>query len=172
MAAVGDSERPGSSTDSSLLRRARAGEQHAWARLVEWAGPLVYRWCGRAGLSAEDREDAFQEVFLKVARGLGRFDADRPGATFRGWLLTVTRNALTDLARYRLNRPRGEGGSDAYQRLLALTEEQLSAGDPSTPDAKRAQLRHALGLLRADFPERAWRAFWRTAVDGLPAPEA
>ena len=32
-------------------------------------------------------------------------------------------------------------------------------------------VRRALGLLRTDFEENTWRAFWRTAVDGLPAAE-
>lgn len=170
------SGRSGSSTDSSLLHRVRAGDQDGWDRLVEWAGPLVYHWCRRAGLSPEDREDVFQDVFLKVARNIDRFDAHQRGASFRGWLLVITRHTLIDLARRRLEQPAARGGSEAYQRLLALTDEILdsrdSAASPAGPDSDPEPLRRALDLLRREFPERSWQAFWRTAVDGLSAPAA
>jgi RNA polymerase sigma-70 factor (ECF subfamily) len=163
--------RPGSSTDSSLLRRVQGHETAAWNRLVEWAGPLILHWCRRAGLSAEDCEEVFQEVFLSVASNIGRFQGGRPGDTFRGWLLTITHSRIVDLGRRRMNQPQAEGGSDGYRRLLALTCEQLSASEPGPADTRNLLLRRALDLIRAEFSERIWQAFWRTAVDGLTAPD-
>src|SRR5436309_2947113 len=50
-------------TSLSLLARARTREAAAWERLVDLYAPLVYHWCRRCGLSAEDSADVFQEVF-------------------------------------------------------------------------------------------------------------
>ncbi|HYT88663.1 MAG TPA: sigma-70 family RNA polymerase sigma factor [Gemmataceae bacterium] len=159
------------STSSSLLRRVQGHDQEAWSRLVDWAGPLVYFWCRKAGLAAEDREDVFQDVFLKVSRGITTFDTSAPGSSFRGWLLTITRRAIIDLARRRLNEPRAVGGSEAYQRLCAVSEAELSSGGPSAPDSQEQRSLAALALIRGEFTEQTWRAFWRSAVDGLSAPE-
>jgi RNA polymerase sigma factor (sigma-70 family) len=162
---------PQSSTDSSLIRKVQAQDQAAWGRLVEWSGPLVLHWCRGAGLSAEDREDVFQEVFLAVASAITRFQNAREGATFRGWLLTITRNKIIDLARRRMQLPQAAGGSDGYRRLLDLSDEQLSASNPTDRSSRRLLLRRALDMLRAEFAERVWQAFWRTAVDGVSAPD-
>jgi len=149
----------------------RAQDKEAWNKLVDWAGPLVLFWCRKAGIAVEDREEIFQEVFLAVSTSIERFDSNRPGATFRGWLLTITHRKVIDLARRRLTQPRAEGGSEGYQRLLAITSEELSTCDsePESPDVEL--LRRALALIRDKFTERVWQAFWRTAVDGLQAPE-
>lgn len=161
----------GSSTDSSLLRQVRNHAPDAWNRLVEWAGPLVLYWCRKAELPPEDREEVFQDVFLAVAENIGRFRLDEPGSSFRGWILIITRNKIVDLVRRRINQPAAQGGSEAYQKFLALADEQLSASELANPEAKALQLRRALDLIRPEFAHHVWQAFWRTAVDGLSAPE-
>jgi RNA polymerase sigma-70 factor (ECF subfamily) len=35
----------------------------------------------------------------------------------------------------------------------------------------RALFECALGLIRPEFTDRTWQAFWRTAVDDQPAPD-
>src|SRR4051794_31074652 len=90
------------STASSLLERVRQRDTGAWERLVRWSGPMVLYWCRRAGLATEDREDIFQEVFLAVTNGLARFEYEPGRSSFRGWLLTITRNKIVDLARRRV----------------------------------------------------------------------
>ena len=64
---------------SSLLLRLKAQDAEAWKRLVRLYGPVVYGWCRRAGLRAEDAEDVGQEVFQAVARNIGSFRRERPG---------------------------------------------------------------------------------------------
>jgi RNA polymerase sigma-70 factor (ECF subfamily) len=131
----------------------------------------VYHWCRQAGVPSGDREDVFQEVFLAVASSIGRFRRDRPGDSFRGWLLTITRSKIIDLARRRLSQPGAQGGSDAYQQLLAVADEPLSANEPGAPDEQRQRLLRALELIRGEFEPQTWQAFWRTAVDGVSAPD-
>src|SRR5262249_2957763 len=63
----------------SLLVKLKAHEQVAWERLVDLYGPVVYSWCRRGGLRAEDASDVGQEVFQAIARGIENFHRDRPG---------------------------------------------------------------------------------------------
>src|SRR5436189_5193335 len=110
----------GSSSGLSLAIRLRDGSPDAWRELVDLYGPLVESWCRRAGLPEPARADVGQEVFLSVHRGIAAFDAGRPGATFRGWLWTITRNAV--LAWLRRNEVRAAGGSAAQQQMAQLAD--------------------------------------------------
>jgi RNA polymerase sigma-70 factor (ECF subfamily) len=157
--------RPGS-TASSLLERARAHEPDAWRRLVALYGPLVYHWCRRSALGTEDVADVFQEVFRSVAAHLATFRADRPGATFRGWLLVVTRNKIRDHLRRQRGRPAAAGGSDALRQLGQAPDPVQEPDDSTGPEENRAVLCRALDLVRSEFEEATWQAFWRATVDG------
>lgn len=156
-------ETPGS-TSSSLLERLRARDHEAWRRLTLLYGPLVYGWGRQRGLRPEDAADVTQEVLAAVAVKIGDFRLDGAKATFRGWLWTITRNKIHDLYRRQAGKPQAQGGSDAQDRL-----QKVAASDgfePSDPTAIVWLVRQALELIRIEFEERTWQAFWRTAVDG------
>ena len=55
-----------SSISSTLLDQLRARRPEAWQRLVLLYGPVIYRWCRRSDLSAEDAADLVQEVLAAV----------------------------------------------------------------------------------------------------------
>jgi RNA polymerase sigma-70 factor, ECF subfamily len=152
------------STSLSLLERVRADEAGAWGRLVQLYGPLIYRWCRRWHIAPEDAADVSQEVFRTVVARIGDFRRDRPGDSFRGWLWTVTRNKIGDHIRRQDRQPGALGGSDAQQRFLQLPD-TLPAGEEDSADC-RSLVHRALDLIRGDFEERTWQAFWRTAVGG------
>src|SRR5688572_4263442 len=101
------------STSSSLIDRVQARDAEAWRRLAHIYGPLVYRWTQKAGLQESDAADVSQEVFRAVASHVTEFRRDRPDATFRGWLWTITRNKIHDFFRRRAGEPEARGGSDA-----------------------------------------------------------
>lgn len=160
-----------STTSVSLLQQVRARDQHAWERLVHLYGPLVYYWCRKAGLQPADSADVGQEVFQAVARKIGDFQHDPQQGSFRGWLRTITHNKLRDFARRGVSQAQGEGGSEAQEELV-----QIALGDPDADDCSaedRLLYRRALDLLRAEFEERTFQAFWRVAVeDERPADVA
>lgn len=60
-------------TSPSLLARIRVADQFAWARLVNVYTPLVYAWCRRAGLAAEDAADVMQDVWAAMSVAVPRF---------------------------------------------------------------------------------------------------
>lgn len=139
----------GSSSGLSLALRLRDGSTDAWRELVDLYGPLVDGWCRRAGLTEAARADVGQDVFLSVHRGIAGFDASRPGATFRGWLWTITRNAV--LAWLRRNPVQGVGGSTAQVQLHEIADPWRSESQvdpPTTAGETAALLRRALKQIR------------------------
>ncbi len=154
---------PSTGTSRSLLQRARANEPAAWERLVTLYAPLVLHWCRQSGLQEPDAADVFQEVFQAVARHLRDFRKEQPSDTFRGWLRAITRNKVRDHYRRLGREPGGAGGTDAQQRLLDVAAPAVTEDDSG--DAEHAVFLRALELVRGEFTERTWQAFWRTAVD-------
>jgi RNA polymerase sigma-70 factor (ECF subfamily) len=161
------------STSHTLLERVRLREPAAWRRFVDVYGPLVTYWCRRSGLGDEDAADVVQETFRSVAQGIVRFRHDREHGTFRGWLRTIVGNKLRNLARDRRNRPTAAGGDEAY-RLLAESPDPLSTEGSENDAAEQSIVfRGSLELIRAEFNDRTWEAFWRLAVeDAAPADVA
>ena len=85
-----------SATSPSLLEQVAQRDPDAWRRLTELYDPLIFHWCRRQGLGEHDAADVLQDVFASVARKVDGFEL-RPGATFRGWLWTITRNQMRGL---------------------------------------------------------------------------
>lgn len=163
--------RPGS-ISSTLLEELRAGGSDAWQRLVRLYGPLIYRWCRRSGLTAEDAADVVQEVLAAVAVHLPGFRRDRPQDSFSGWLAAITRNKVRELYRRRRGRAEARGGSTALRQMADIPQppepEQKNCEENIQPDAQAAAClsRRVLDLIRAEFEARTWQAFWRVSVEG------
>ncbi|MGO8691071.1 MAG: RNA polymerase sigma factor [Thermoguttaceae bacterium] len=158
-----------SSISSTLLERLKARRPEAWQRLVDLYGPVVYRWCRWSGVLAGDVPDVVQEVFTAVAAHIADFHRQRPGDSFTGWLRTITRNKVTDHFRARQGHPSAQGGTDAQAAMLGIGHPSAS-GIENPPGADAAILPQALQLVRAEFENRTWEAFWRAAIEGqLPA---
>ena len=158
------------STSTSLLERAKGRDQEAWCILVDLYGPLVYHWCRRWGLSSDDAHDVVQEVFRAVAIWMTRYRRDRPDATFRGWLWTIARHEAHRYVAGRQNRPMVIGGSELLARLAQIPEQQPPEdSDPEAAGQLSGLMDRALLVIRRDFQERTWQAFWRTAIEGQSA---
>jgi RNA polymerase sigma-70 factor (ECF subfamily) len=182
-----DGGAPSSATSRSLLARVQADEPDAWRRLVHLYAPVVLHWCRGRGLQNQDVADVFQEVFGAVVAHVGRFRKEREGDTFRGWLRRITQNKLHDHFRKLCREPRAAGGSSAQQRLGQLPMPQPADDDPLTlpsppndggegrvrgeDEGERDLFARALDLIRGEFEERTWAAFWRTAVEGRAAKD-
>jgi RNA polymerase sigma-70 factor (ECF subfamily) len=159
---TGHSELPGS-TSSGLLESVKALDPEAWKRLAFLYGPLVYRWCRDRRLGAADCEDVVQEVFLTVAARVGDFECRRERGPFRGWLWAITRHKLGDWFRRRRKQEQAAGGSTALRDLEALPFDEGG----SAPEAAGGQelSRRALDLIRSEFEDRSWQAFWQVIIE-------
>jgi RNA polymerase sigma-70 factor (ECF subfamily) len=151
---------PEASTSLSLLQRARQRQPDAWSQVVVLYGPLVERWCRSWGMQSSDVEDLRQEVFQAAATGLESFRRDRPGDSFRGWLWMIARRKFLDHCRREARQPTAQGGSTAHRYMQEVPETPIDE-----PPEEVSRLHHrALDLIRSQFEEKTWLAFWRCAV--------
>lgn len=87
------------------LERARAGDEHAFAALVEPFRRELQLHCYRLLGSAQDAEDLVQETLLAAWRGLGAFEER---ASLRSWLYRIATNRSLNAVRDRSRRPTTE----------------------------------------------------------------
>lgn len=84
--------------EARWVQQTLAGNQTAFARLVERYTGAVYNQAYRMLNDAQEAEDAVQEIFLRAYTRLASFDQQR---RFSTWLLTVGTNYCIDRLRRR-----------------------------------------------------------------------
>ncbi len=127
--------------------------------------PIVYRWCRRSGISQQDAPDIVQDVFATVARGIGTFERRREEGSFRAWLATITRSRVRDYLRKEQRHQIASGGTEALLQLNNLPadlEASISVESIESPLARRV-----MEILRTEFEEVTWKAFYMTTVESL-----
>src|ERR671924_1925291 len=84
-------------SDARLVARCRAGDEQAWAELVERFSRYVYAIAVQGfRLSEADAEDVFQEVFARVFE---RLETLREDESVRPWIGQLTRRLCIDRLR-------------------------------------------------------------------------
>src|SRR2546423_8343576 len=79
---------------AELVARCRAGDEAAWAALVERFSRYVYAIAVQGfRLREHDAEDVFQEVFARV---YDRLDSLRDDSAVRPWIAQLTRRLCLD----------------------------------------------------------------------------
>src|SRR5262249_50818812 len=143
----------------TLLGRLRdPADGKAWEEFVARYGPHVFAWCRRGGLQHADAEDTTQRILLKLVVSLRSFRYDR-GRSFRGWLHTVTLNAINDLYR-ELQRPGCQGsGHTEVQVLLDSAEARQDLLQHLDQEFDRELLQLALERVSLRVEPKTWKAF-------------
>jgi RNA polymerase sigma-70 factor, ECF subfamily len=158
-------------TSMSLLERVRQNDQDAWSRMAKLYDPLIRYWCLKRGLTADQAEDVTQESLITVSRGIAEFKKEKPSDSFRAWLRSIVNSKVVDLWRSRNRQEHGEGGTEALQRFATVAENVEESAAEVEKEENGILMRRAVELLKTDFQESTWKAFWRTAVDGVPASD-
>jgi RNA polymerase sigma-70 factor, ECF subfamily len=139
----------------TILAASQAGAEWALAELYRELHPRVLRYL--RVLEPSEAEDLASEIWLDVARGLGRFEGD--GRAFRAWAFTIARRRLVDLRRQRARRPavptpmerlveRGGIGDVEEEAMAGLTTEAAIARIATLPpDQTEVVLLRILGGL-------------------------
>ena len=134
-------------TDAELVAAiapACTEREAAFAELVARHGPTVLGVCRRVLADAHDAEDAFQAVFLVLAR---KAKSIRPPGAVGGWLYGVAvrtaRKAKTAAARRRRRE---------MIATVANPDRQFGGADGTSTDLQRAELRAAIDAELAALP--------------------
>src|SRR5438045_3340607 len=136
------SERP-AAVRSEALSRARAGDQDAFAELVEPYRRELQLHCYRILGSLQDAEDLLQETLLAAWRGLEGFEER---ASLRNWLYRIATNRCLNALRDRKRQP----------------QEVSSMAEPPRPTWLAEQ------MWLDPYPDALLEAF----ADSAPGPEA
>lgn len=158
-------------TSLSLLLAVRTapGDSDAWQQFVDRYQPRIRYWCRSWGLQESDREDVSQDVLLRLAKALKRFDYD-PNRSFRAWLKTVTHHAWVDWANRQKKVHVGRADSGVFEKMYSLeAREDLAQRLEEEFDAELAEL--ASLRVRMRVKPRTWSAFHLTSVEGLSGAE-
>jgi RNA polymerase sigma-70 factor, ECF subfamily len=83
-------------SDTELIRMSRTGDRMAFSTLVRRHDRAVFGLIARYVDNAEDAKDIYQEVFLRVHRGLNDF---RFKSEFSTWVYRITVNICMDHAK-------------------------------------------------------------------------
>ena len=118
--------------EDELVRRARGGQEAAFAELYRRHARAVHTLAFRLTGSTTAAEDITQDCFLKLLQFLGGL---RRGAPLRPWLKRVAANTAIDRIR--------------RERRYSADED---SAEQATPDASPALHAEALGVLRRLSP--------------------
>lgn len=153
-------------SEHELIRRARSGDEDAFAQLVMLHGARVVGALRRFGLDADSADEVAQEVFLRAWRGLPRFEER---AQFSTWLYRI---AFNEAHRRRSRRAllRSESASADRDDLVVALPDSPELG----PEAQTLSSEFEGVLERAlDQLPQAWRdAVVLRDIEGLSTEES
>lgn len=153
-------------TRATLLLRLRNNrDEEAWRLFASIYTPFVYQYGLKNGLQDADASDLAQETMCNVVRSICDFQYDPRRGSFRGWLLTVVRNALRQRYRKLQQQPIGSGDTHV---LSLLDQAQAPSVDETDWDREYElwMLHKTARLIQPDFQSKTWGAFWMTTVEG------
>jgi RNA polymerase sigma-70 factor (ECF subfamily) len=131
--------------DALLVQRCRAGDEAAWAAVVDRFSSYVYAIAIRFGLSDDRAQDVYQDVFT---RAFIHLDSLREDGALKPWIAQLTRRAAIDRLR-----------ADAHE-LPALGAEEVPDAEPDLEQIELALTVHrALDDLPAPLGEVLSRFF-------------
>lgn len=128
------------------VRRARRGDNNAFAALVRSMQRQVYGLCLRLLRTEAEAAEVAQETFLRAYQNLDRYDDARP---FDLWVLAIARNQCLDLLRRR-TKVKTEDVED-HSHALPSSEPTLEEG--AIARQERKSLEDAMATLSVDDRE-------------------
>jgi RNA polymerase sigma-70 factor (ECF subfamily) len=153
---------PPSGDEQALIRAAAAGDRRAFDELIRLKRERVVRTAYQITGDLDDALDVAQGVFLKLWRGLERFD---PRRRFDTWVYRITVNAAIDMLRSR-------GAQGVVQPLpdeIAPTEPAAELDPERALD--RRDVQRAFQRLAATLAPRQRAVFVLREIEGLETAE-
>lgn len=125
--------------EKDVILRHLEGDGDAFAELVDCYRAPVYSYLARCGVATDDRDDLFQDIFIRIHRAAASYDSERP---LHPWLFTIVANAVRNHLR--------------RQRVRSLVGSADEVGEPTAgnPGAERVTAgRQAMAWLEERIKE-------------------
>ncbi len=133
--------------DAEVLERLRRGDERAFAELVDRWSPAMLRVARAYVSNPHSAEDAVQDAWLGVVRGLAAFEGR---STLRTWVFTIL-----------VNRARTRGSREARSVPMSSL-----AGDDGRPDRRPRPLPRPRGSLPGPLDAGRGPARWEGQPEG------
>lgn len=140
--------------DAALAAGCLAGDLRAYERLYQLQGARMRNLARNLLGMASDAEDAVQETFLKVQRGIASY---RGQSSFVTWVFRILVNTCHDVRRSRMRRKEQQQGE---------SEERAKQAEPRAPGTHPA-LRMALERALAELTPHQRDVFLLYEVEGF-----
>ena len=175
--------------DGDVAAAFQKGAPDGLAGVYQRFSPLVYSVALRSLRDQQDAEDVTQQVFVSAWRSRDSYDPGR--GSLAAWLLTITRNKVTDAFRTRQRQtgalrevaggapgPAGGGVQDQVVDRILLADELRQLNDPQRSimllafygDLTHEQIAHRLhlplGTVKSHIRRSLLRLRTRLEVDG------
>ena len=143
--------------DQALVERVRNGDALAWRSLYERYAQPVFRFVSALGVPPEEREDAAQDVFVAVYRGLKGF---RGEAQLSTWIYRIAARHASHLGRRRRMRS-----------FLSLLPWHETDPEPQPDPVERASELRLLGRLLDKLSPKKRMVLVLFEIEGLGVNE-
>ena len=146
--------------NSLILRLKEPADAEAWFQFCEIYEPLILRIARSRGLQAADANDLAQDVFVRIAKSVQRWEPDPDRGSFRGWIGTIARNLTIDFLRREKRKP-----VSANDPAMQNVTDRCAESDFYDAEYEKQLFAWAAEKIKPTFKPQTWQAFWRTAVD-------
>jgi len=146
--------------EQDLLLAHRGGDPDAFALLVTRYRRPVYSYLLRCGVTAADRDDLFQEIFIKIHAASGQYDDTRP---LHPWLFTIVANTVRTYHRKNKVREMVFAEESAREPRVAAADGEQQAM------ARQTAARLEREILRLPLPQQ--EVLILTCIENLPQKE-
>ncbi len=141
--------------ERNWLARHLRGDARAFSLLLRAYQRPVYSYLLRFGFSREERDDLFQEIFLKIHAGAASYHPSRP---LKPWIFTIAANTVRNLLR------KPETGN------VSTTSDDILPPDPHPLPEKQLETENTVRWLQtvlAGLPISQRETLLLSAVDDL-----
>ena len=161
----GREHRAAETEEAILLVRHREGDPEAFAELVHAYRRVVYSHLSRSSVPLEDRDDLFQEIFLKLHRSAETYDESR---SLQPWLFTLVANTVRNNFRKQRVRQLVSAKTPGDQKEIdTMADPRPSASDEAVSRQRARRLGVAIAAL--SLPLR--QVLLLVTVEGLTMQE-
>jgi RNA polymerase sigma factor (sigma-70 family) len=123
----------------------------------------------RLGTPDRHTADVTQHLLIAIAKSVEGWQNDGKDASFRRWLGRVARNVVIKFMMRERKQITGQGGSDFLKQLAETRDDSIDTQQAQRYDQEL--ILWAAELVRGEFRDTSWKAFWATQVEGQSVAE-